>query len=197
MSGAASGVTGLEARHAWMETDLTALITLGDLTADPLYKLIEIPGFFSTPDMEDNRHEKTGTFGEELVTSYARGKTFEYHGAVQGTTRDKCLVGKSALMAAFGPKVSASSTIVERRMVMTPHSSLVDAGDPAPAGLPHTFLGVCRKVTMDEIAPRRITEDGLPPIRWALRFTLEMRITNGLFYEWDPVGHTQSNPKYA
>lgn len=197
MSDAAVGVSCLEAKHAWSKLDLTLLATLNDLSSDPCFKLIEAPGFFSTPDMEDNRHDVTGAFGEELVTSFARGKSFEYHGAVLGSTRDKCLTGKSALLDAFGPDIANGSVVVERRMVITPSSTLVDASDPAPTGYPHTFTGVCRKVTVDDVAPRRITDEGLPPIKWALRFTLEMRITDGLYYQWDPSGHVESDPKYA
>lgn len=196
MSGSATGIDGLGSRHQWCELDLTALLTLGDLSIDPLYKLLEIPGFYSTPDLDDNRSLRTGTFGERLTTSYARGKTFEYHGMVQGSTRDACLVGKTDLMAAFGPDVANGSIVPERRMIVTPHTSLTPADEP-PLAEPHTFVAVCRAVHIDDTPPRRIKEESEPPRRWALAFTLEMRITDGLFYEWDPVGHTTSNPKYA
>lgn len=196
MSGAATGVDGLGSEHEWVKADLTHLLTLGDLAADPLYKLIEIPDFYSTPDSDDNRHDRTGTYGEELVTSYPRGKNFEYHGVVQGSTRDLCLIGKSALLAAFAPQAADGFAIVERRMIMTPSSALTPDDQPA-LGIPHTYSAVCRQVVLSDQAPRRLTEEGMPPIRWAMPFELHMRITDGLFYEWDPVGHTQSNPKYA
>lgn len=196
MSGSATGVDGLASRHQWCKLDLTVLLTLNDLSIDPLYKLIEIPNFYSTPDMDDNRQNKTGAAGEELMTSYARGKTFEYHGAVQGSTRDKCLIGKTNLVAAFGPDIANGSVVTERRMILLPHSTLASTED-APVGNPQTYVGVCRAVHMDDAAPRRIKEEGLTPIRWAIPFVLEMRITDGLFYEWDTSAHTVSNAKYA
>ena len=197
MSDAAVGVGGVDAKHAWSKLDLTLLLTLNDLSSDPCFKLVSIPGFFSTPDMDDNRHEKTGTFGEELVTSFGRGKGFNYEGFVIGSTRDKCLIGKSSLLDAFGPDVSNNCIVTERRMVITPSSTLVASGDPAPTGYPHTFVGVCRKVAVDDKAPRRVSEMGEPARTWGLAFTLEMRITNGLFYQWEPTAHTESDPKYA
>lgn len=195
MSGSASGVDGLGSRHAWKKLDLSAtLLTLGDLSADPLYKLLALPGFYSTPEMPDNRHPKTGTFGEEVATAYAGGKTFDYEGVIQGSTRDKCLIGKTNLMAAFGPDVANASAIVERRMIITPSSTLTHSDD-TPSGNPHTYVGVCRRVTIDDKPPRRITEEGAYPIRWALPFVIEIRITSGLFWEWS--GSAESNAKYA
>lgn len=200
MSGSATGVDGLGSTHAWTTIDLTTtLVTLNDFTVDlsaaPVFKLLEIPNFYSGPDGDDNRNPKTGALGEELLTSYGRGKSFEYHGAVQGATRDICLIGKSTLISAFGPDIANGSTYPERRMIMTPESS--NYPEEPPAGNPHTYVGVCRLPQMDDIPPRSVTEEGFPPLRWALPFVLQMRITDGLFYEWDPVGHTTSNPKYA
>ena len=195
MSGAATGVDGLGSTHDWVKLDLTHLLTLNDLSVDPLFKLLEIPGFYSTAPADDNRHDKTGASGEERVTSFTRSKTFEYHGVVQGSTRDNCLIGKSALLAAFGATSADSFAIVERRMILTPTSSLYP--DEPPAGIPHTYVAACEFVEISDTPPRSVKEEGLPPIRFALPFVLHMRITDGLFYEWDSVGHTQSNPKFG
>jgi hypothetical protein len=197
VSGAASGVPGLEATHGWFDIGGSARVTLNSFSAFPIFKLLELPGFFDGPDADDNRVQNTGTYGETLYNSYARGKTLGYRGVILGRTRDECLVGKTTLAAAFGPELPSETTPglnPERRMVITPASANIDV---APSALTHTFIGVCLpgNPKVDDQPPRRVTEEGLPAINWGLAFSIQIRNLRGLFYEWS--GSAESNPKWA
>jgi hypothetical protein len=199
VSGAASGVPGLEATHGWFDLAGGVRVTLNEFSAWPYFKLLSLPGFFDGPDADDNRLPRTGTYGESLLASYARGKTVGYVGVILGRTRDECLVGKTTLAWAFGPHLPGEADPglnPERRMVITPASANVDPGDPAPSGLTHTFVGACvpGSPKIDDQPPKAI-ERGEPAAKWGLPFQIQLRITDGLFYEWS--GSAQSNPKWA
>lgn len=198
MSGAASGMPGLEAVFNWRTLAGVSLIEVNKPGVWPFYKLTELPGLFTGPDTDDNRDANTGAFGEQVYTSYARGKTIGLVGYVIGRTRDECLVGKTSLVAAFGPDITTGIN-PERRMVVTPDAALVDPYDDPPNLLPHTFTGVVQSGNprIDDTAPRRIAQDNEPARNWGLAFSISIRITDGRFYEWDPATSTQSNPKWA
>lgn len=198
MAGAASGVGGLDCVHEWRETAGTPLLKLNEPGVWPFFKLTSLPNFFSGPDADDQRAARTGTYGEEIYTGYARGKTVGYAGYVIGRSRDECLIGKTSLLSAFGPKIT-DGAVAERRMVISPHPDLVHPDEPDPAMLAHTFKGVVLSgyPQVDDTVPRRITEESALPVGWGLGFTISIRITLGFFYEWNEATDTESNPKWA
>lgn len=198
MAGAASGMPGFEGVMDWRTLAGVSLIEINKPNVWPFYKVTDLPGWFTGPDTHDNRAPKTGTFGEELYTSYSLGKTVGIGGFIIGQTRDECLVGKTSLVAAFGPDIT-TGIVPERRMVVTPHAGLVDPYDPAPSLLAHTFTGVVQSghPRIDDTVPRRIRDEAEPARKWALPFSIAIRITDGRYYEWDEATDTQSNPKWA
>lgn len=199
MSGAASGVPGLEATHGWFDIGGSLRVGLNDFTSWPYLKLLELPGFFDGPDMDDNRFPNTGTYGETVHASYARGKILGYSGVILGRTRDECLIGKTTLAKAFGPQLPSETNPglnPERRMVITPTSANVDPADPAPSALTHTFIATCvpgNPKVSDQ--PPKAIERGEFANRWGLPFSIQLRNARGLFYEWS--GSAESNPKWA
>lgn len=172
----ADGPRGIEARHAWINIEEAAtLITLGDLTVWPSFRVLDITGLYDFPDIEDNSEPVTEGVGMIEYPSRARAKNVTYTVQVRGRTLQEMRAGGAALRAAFGPDITTGLTQT-RVMIITPHPSYGTAE--------HAFRARCLTLAQGTDVQQR--GPGAVPTPWTRTVVIGLRQYDPRVYEWDP-----------
>jgi hypothetical protein len=157
------GVLGLEALHTWQASEWYAL-TIGDLAANPRYKIDRISGLHSLPEGDDSRGNRTGQIGEVAYPSDIHGKTVVYEGRIQAKTLKALREATMDMRSAFSRRVT------EGRMDVAPLD--------AYGTVDHYFHARAIQLDIDEeqlTGPRNL---------WPFqrRFILGLRMSDPRFY---------------
>lgn len=181
------GALGIEARHAWTTMDTASvLLTLGDLTSDPHYRIVDIAGLFDLPEMDDNNEPNIEQAGATPYPSRARTKNVTYTIDVRASTLQFLRRGGAALRAAFGPDIT-TGLITTRAMFITPHPSY---GTPQ-----HVYAARCLQLSQGADIQDR--GENAVPTPWVRNVVIGLKLYDPRIYEWDPetlYGFT--NPKW-
>lgn len=181
------GALGIEARHKWIRfEDSTILATLGDETAWPHYRIMDIVGLFDFPDIEDNSEPKTEDIGVVPYPSRARAKNVTYTVEVRGRTLKEMRAGGATLRAAFGPDISTGLAPL-RLMIITPHPTY---GTPE-----HAYKAKCLQFAQGTDAQDR--SPNATPTPYVRSVVIGLRLYDPRLYEWDSESELgMENPKW-
>lgn len=158
------GVLGLEAVHRWQDGEWYAL-SIGDMAANPRFKLDRISGLHSLPEADDNRANRTGMIGEIAYPSDIHGKTVVYEGRVQAKTLKGLRDASQDLRLAFSGRNALG------RMEVSPHASY--------GALQHFYGGRVLQLDMDD--EQFTGAHNVWP--YQRRFILGIRMLDPRFYE--------------
>lgn len=181
------GALGIEARHAWIDIEASStLVTLGDLTSWPNYRITDITGLFDFPDIEDNSEPATEGIGMVAYPSRARAKNVTYTVQVRGKTLQSMRAAGAALRAAFGPSV-VTGLAATRLMLITPHPSYGTAQ--------HAYTARC--LTFSQGTDRQDRSPSASPTAFIRTVVIGLRMYDPRVFEWNSETEIGiENPKW-
>lgn len=167
------GPYGLEALHTWAELDGTAVLTMGDRSAWPWYRLRDITGVFDLPPVDDIAEDTTEGIGAVPYPSRARSKNGGYALDVLGRTLQEMRAGAAALRQAFGCDLTTGLNPV-RRMLITPQ----------PYATP-VFTYQARCLSAVPGGDKQERGRGAVPTAYVRSYVLGLRLYDPRLYVWE------------
>lgn len=159
-------VPGLSGIHT-----IGGVLALGDLSVWPRYRLIEIPGFKSLGDLEDNRDLPAGRGREIPRRALRRGKAHTYQGVIEARTQIELDVGIDAMFSACAGTGEALIGVVSKL-----------TGGPAP-------FNYHARITALDIPESQPEPSSINAVTYGHQrsFSLGVRMSDSRFFSTTPV----------